>query len=356
MCQHTDHNPLHCILPPYVLRTIAERSSDTERSHMVETLENDAALRLLRIEKPFRLGMIRSLSFSDQPLERKIRMIYSAEGTQMLPGNLVRDEGEPPSHDPAVNEAYDALGHTYDFFWDLFERDSLDGAGCILAATVHFGQHYGNAFWNGGQMIFGDGDDQIFKRFTLALEVIGHELTHGIIQKEVKLNYLHQPGALNESIADVFGSLIKQRSLNQSAAEADWLIGADLLTDQVEGNALRSLAQPGSAYNDPILGKDPQPSHMNDFVYTSDDYGGVHINSGIPNRAFYLFAMALGGYAWERAGRVWYHTLLRSEFRSNTGFRRFARLTFEAAERLYGPASLESVALREAWQQVGIAV
>lgn len=274
----------------------------------------------------------------------------------MLPGFLVRDEGEPPSEDPVVNEAYDALGLTYDFFWELFERDSLDGAGCVLAATVHFGQRYGNAFWNGGQMIFGDGDDQIFKRFTLSLEVIGHELTHGIVQKEVNLNYMHQPGALNESIADVFGSLIKQRSLNQSVGEADWLIGADLLTDQVAAKALRSLAEPGTAYDDPILGKDPQPRHMNDFVSTSDDYGGVHINSGIPNHAFYLFATALGGYAWERAGRVWYHTLLRSEFRSNTGFRRFARLTSETAERLYGPASREGKILREAWQQVGIVV
>ena len=159
-----------------------------------------------------------------------------------------------------------------------------------LNGYVHFGQDYDNAFWNGQQMVFGDGDDDLFNRFTLSLDVIGHELTHGVTEDEAQLVYYREAGALNESVSDVFGSLVKQRVLNQTADQADWLIGAELLTDAVDGVALRSMAHPGTAYDDAVLGKDPQPAHMDDFVTTFADNGGVHINSGIPNRAFYLVA------------------------------------------------------------------
>src|SRR4029079_10299870 len=134
-------------------------------------------------------------------------------------------------------------------------------------------------------------------------------LTHGVTQDEAQLVYSNQSGALNESLSDVFGSLIKQFSLNQTADQADWLIGAGLLTKQVKGVALRSMKAPGTAYDDPVLGKDPQPDHMSRFVTTAADRGGVHITSGIPNRAFYLAATAIGGYAWEVAGKIWYTTL-----------------------------------------------
>src|SRR4029079_944922 len=134
-------------------------------------------------------------------------------------------------------------------------------------------------------------------------------LTHGVTQDEAQLVYSNQSGALNESLSDVFGSLIKQFSLNQTADQADWLIGAGLLTKQVNGVALRSMKAPGTAYNDPVLGKDPQPAHMKDYVNTISDNGGVHINSGIPNHAFYLIATQIGGNAWEKAGQIWYLTL-----------------------------------------------
>src|SRR5690606_15620654 len=110
-------------------------------------------------------------------------------------------------------------------------------------------------------------------------------------------------------ISDVFGALAKQYRLGQRAGQADWLIGAGLFTDAVQARALRSMAEPGTAYDDPLLGKDPQPGHMRDFVVTQEDNGGVHINSGIPNRAFHLAALALDGHAWEPAGRIWYDAL-----------------------------------------------
>ncbi len=139
--------------------------------------------------------------------------------------------------------------------------------------------------------------------------MVAHELAHGLIESEAALVYFNRSGALNESVSDVFGVLTKQHALGQTAAEADWLVGAELLTDKVNGVALRSMANPGTAYDDPLLGRDPQPAHMRDYIETRQDNGGVHLNSGIPNRAFYLAATALGGYAWEQAGRIWYDTI-----------------------------------------------
>src|SRR5262249_6826367 len=148
-----------------------------------------------------------------------------------------------------------------------------------------------------------------FNRFTISVDIMGHELTHGVTAYTAGLIYQGQSGALNESISDVFGSMVKQFALSQTVATADWLIGAGIFTPKVNGVALRSMKEPGTAYNDPVLGKDPQPADMAHYVNTSSDNGGVHINSGIPNRAFYLTAVALGGNSWDRAGRIWYATL-----------------------------------------------
>ena len=185
-----------------------------------------------------------------------------------------------------------------------------------LDFTVHYGEDYNNAFWNGTQMVYGDGDGELFDRFTKRIDVIGHELTHGITEYEAALNYQGQPGALNESFSDVFGSLIKQYTLKQTVDKADWLIGKGVFSKKVKGVALRSMQQPGTAYYDPTIGKDPQPGHMKNYVKTSNDNGGVHINSGIPNRAFYLAAIEIRGYGWEKTGKIWYITL-RDRMREN---------------------------------------
>jgi Zn-dependent metalloprotease len=205
-------------------------------------------------------------------------------------------------------------------------------------------------------MVFGDGDGVIFNRFTIALDIIGHELAHGVTEDESQLQYFNQSGALNESMSDVFGSLIKQFVNNQTASQADWLIGAGLLAPGVNGVALRSMKDPGSAFNDPLLGSDPQPKHMNDFVNTFNDNGGVHINSGIPNHAFFQVASKLGGFSWEKAGRIWYDTLRDPRVRPNTGFRRFARITHDIAGQLFSLTSPERTAVRDGWAAVGITV
>lgn len=285
-------------------------------------------------------------SLSDAPN----RSISDAANTQDLPGAVVRTEDDPPVDDAAVNEAFDGLGATFEMLLAAFGRNSLDGAGAPLDATVHYGIDYDNAFWDGTRMVFGDGDGEVFAGFTRSTTVIGHELAHGVVQHTADLEYQGQPGALNESIADVFGALTEQHLLGQTAAEATWLVGAEIFTDAVQGKALRSMLHPGTAYDDDELGKDPQPDHMIGYVHTTEDNGGVHINSGIPNRAFALFATDLGGNAWERAGTVWYRALTGG-LSSRATFTDFADATVAAASAL---GDETAKAARRAWTTVGV--
>ncbi|MFN2631896.1 MAG: M4 family metallopeptidase [Thermoanaerobaculia bacterium] len=333
------------IVPPHMLRAIAENGSPGERRDALATLLASERFRTRR-------QLVAGLPLMT-PAGEKRRTIFDAHHGTSLPGWLARSEGQGETGDATADEAYDGAGATFDLYFDAWGRNSVDDRGMRLDSSVHYGSGYDNAFWNGTQMVYGDGDGKLFTRFTVAIDVIGHELTHGVTAHEANLEYQDQPGALNESISDVFGSLVKQRALQQTAISADWLIGAGLFTKRVAGRALRSLETPGTAYDDPVLGKDPQPGHMSDYVETSDDDGGVHINSGIPNRAFYLAATAIGGFAWEKAGRIWY-VALRDRFRKTTDFAQAARLTAAVAEELYGKAGREAAAVRDAWSAVGL--
>jgi Zn-dependent metalloprotease len=354
MCSRSHvRRPVFCILPPYILRSILEHGNPDQRAHASATLAVDTTFRALRASTP----KADPAAGAGAHAGVKRRTIYSAHNQQTLPGSVVASETSPPvGTDDAVREAFDGLGATYDFYADAFNRSSIDDEGLALDATVHYGTRYDNAFWNGRQMVFGDGDGELFNRFTISLDIIGHELTHGVTEDESGLVYMFQAGALNESLSDVFGALVKQRANGQTAAQADWLIGAGLLTPSVHGVALRSMKAPGTAYDDRVLGKDPQPAHMKDYVTTYNDNGGVHINSGIPNRAFYEAAMGIGGYAWEHAGRIWYETLRDTALKPNTGFKRFAKLTASTAARLYGAGSDQEQIVIAAWAKVGIQV
>lgn len=353
------HHPIYCILPPHILKKIAENGTQDQSEKAMQTIVATEQLRGRRH------GIASMTSFNmtmaAAPITGKIRTIYTAQNGSTLPGTLVRNEGEPPTADVAVNEAYDGSGVTYDLYNDIYERNSVDGKGLKLDSTVHYQKNYDNAFWDGRQMVYGDGDEglppaqQLFNRFTIAVDVIGHELTHGVTQYSANLAYWDQPGALNESISDVFGSLVKQYQLKQAATDADWLIGAGLLTSNVKGVALRSMKAPGTAYDDPVLGKDPQPATMKDFVVTTQDNGGVHINSGIPNHAFYVVATNLGGFAWSKAGMIWYKTLT-GKLTDRSNFQDMANLTYQTAGELYGLGSLEQQGVKNGWLEVGINV
>ncbi|WP_109210012.1 MULTISPECIES: M4 family metallopeptidase [Microbacterium] len=343
------------IVPPYLLARIAAvqeegwaRAAEAARSTL-------AAPREYRpVRSRLRLSIQEPGTLVAEATPAPDREISDAQQREVLPGVPARGEDDPATGDAAVDEAFDGLGFTFDFWWDAYARDSIDGSGSSLLATVHYGRDYDNAFWNGERMVFGDGDGEVFVGFTGSLSVIAHELAHGVIEDEGGLLYRGQSGALNESVADVFGALAEQHHEGQTADAATWLIGEGIFTDAVQGRALRSLAEPGTAYDDDVLGKDPQPAHMRDFVHTRDDNGGVHINSGIPNHAFYLTASALGGRAWERAGLIWYRTLTGGTLSSTADFSMFARATLSAAVSEYGENSEEVDAVRAGWTGVGV--
>ena len=334
------------IVPPYLLQHLLASDDPDLAEHARRTLVHDTVLRA----RPVHPGPRRQAAEASGPH----RTVHDAHHGTALPGEVVLHEGDQPVADEAVDQAYDGLGATWHLYHEVFGRDSVDGNGLPLVATVHYGQHYDNAFWNGSQMVFGDGDGTVFLGFTGSLDVIGHELTHGVTESTAAMTYRGQPGALNESVSDVFGSLVKQRALDQTADDADWLIGADLLAPGVKGVGLRSMKAPGTAYDDPRLGQDPQPADLAGYVQTADDNGGVHINSGIPNHAFYLVATAIGGHAWEAPGQIWYDVLTGPSIRSDCDFATFAGLTVVAANDRYGARSTEARAVQHAWQTVGV--
>lgn len=349
--------PAQCVVPPYLVEAIVRSGTPEQRDWAVRTLSLDASVRSQRVHALRGVVTGHAGRLAVGPEVEPRRTIYDAGQQETLPGRLVRAEGAAPTADVAVNQAYDGLGATFVCYRDVFGRDSIDNAGMPMLASVHFGAGWDNAQWNGEQMVFGDGDGTLFGSFTACLDVIGHELTHGVTQYEAQLAYLDQSGALNESISDCFGSMVKQYALGQTAEQADWLIGAELILPGFHGTALRSMKDPGTAYDDPVLGKDPQPGNMSGYVTTAQDSGGVHVNSGIPNRAFALTALALGGSSWERAGQIWYEALRDPSIAPHTrfaGFAGFAQATLRAAQRSYDAAAVDVV--RTAWGEVGVTV
>lgn len=359
------HNPICCIVPPYMLKVVALRGDKDMASMARSLLKQNEKLREERAEQAhagrpepgLMSGAFVSNAVSDAAVLRAVlpdRRIHDGEFKAALPGKLVRSEGDGPTGIEDADQAYDGAGEVFSLFAEEYGRNSLDGAGLPLIATVHHRRNYNNAFWNNGQMAYGTGDGTLFRTFT-ELSVIGHEMAHGVVEHSGGLIYQNQSGALNESIADVFGSLTVQRSLGLRIHEADWLVGRGILGPNIKGVALRSMKAPGTAYSDDLLGQDPQPWHMDHFVSTSDDNGGVHINSGIPNHAFYLFCNYIGGKSWELPGRIWYRALQTLNNPMAT-FSDWADQTMEAAIELTGLGSMEMIYLRRAWKLVGIAV
>ncbi len=341
----------HFIVPPQLLEQRALRGSAEERELALATLSIDHSIRAGRIQNALLAGSAQRLQLAvRRGAGRPDRTVFDAKHRlDTHATSVLRTEEGQPSADAAANQAFDGLGATYGFYWDVFRRDSIDNATLPLLGEVHFGERYDNAFWDGQRMMFGDGDGQLFTGFTKAIDVIGHELTHGVTEATLGLRYLGQPGALNESISDVFGSMVKQYQLGQTSEQADWLIGAGILGSVMQGEALRSMKAPGTAYEG-----DNQPGSMSGYVSTASDNGGVHLNSGIPNHAFYLAAVALGGHAWEKAGRIWYEVMVRRAVGSQAGFVQFAQATTTMAASLFGLGSAEARAVQDAWRETQV--
>jgi Zn-dependent metalloprotease len=285
------------------------------------------------------------------------REVYDAQHREIGDnefGKLVRSEGQKSNGDKDADNAYDNAGVVHDFYAKILGRDSIDDKGMVLKSTVHFGRDYNNAYWDGQKMVYGDGDGEEFTPLSGGLDVVGHELTHGVTEHSSNLEYHNQPGALNESFSDVFGEIIEQYKENptgfgtlDAAKAADWLIGEDVFTPGTKGDALRSMKAPGTGYRG-----DPQPAHMSKYKKMADnewgDYGGVHINSGIPNKAAYEVGIHLGS---EKLAKIWYETLTH-KLSSNSSFQDAANATVQVAGTLYDSATAKIVS--DAWKAVGL--
>ena len=216
-------------IPLHILQHVAKHGDDDARATVKETLIHTA-----------RLAEDRDHAFLDTPNGVKAapgerRRVYDAQQKRSLPGKLVMDGRSVTSKDIEALEAFDGSGAVRDFYANAFQRDSIDGKGMALVSTIHYGKKFDNAMWDGRQMVYGDGDGKLFNRFTIALDVIGHEETHGVTQHTAALQYHDQPGALNEHISDAFGIMIKQYTLGQTATQSDWLIGKGLFGPNVHG-------------------------------------------------------------------------------------------------------------------------
>ncbi|MDC9612407.1 M4 family metallopeptidase [Xenorhabdus khoisanae] len=337
------------IIPPSLLEYVVKICGQSDKAYILKTLNHVYNLMNSSAELDI-------LTHEYQPgnYNKLDRMVYDAQYNDQYPGKiLILDEITATSDDISANEAYEYLGKTYEFYKNVFGRNSIDNKGLKLVASVHYQKNYMNAFWDNNQMVFGDGYAPYFNRFTSCIDITAHELTHGVIESEANLDYAYQSGALNESIADVFGIMVKQYTNNQQASESDWLIGQGILGYALNPNndpniALRSFKNPGSANP-----KDNQVGHMDQYQDLSvrDDQGGVHKYSGIPNKAFYLLAIELGGYSWELAGKIWYETLLDERLSHKASFNDFAILTINNAEKLFGKKISDIVT--HSWKQVG---
>jgi Zn-dependent metalloprotease len=331
-----------CIIPPDLLyRVIREGKTEEEKDRAIRTLEISESLRTQRAV----LSKIGGLRLVGPPEKRRI--IYDAnhgEDIFSLPGTLRRDEGDDiETGDSDVDNSYLNSGKVYDFYKDAFMRNSIDDGSLALQSSVHFGTDFDNAVWTGNQMVFGDGSGVIFKKGSLtSLTVMAHELTHGVTDNEANLVYRGQPGALNEHMSDVFAIMCDQWVNHETAETSDWLIGRGILVG--DGRALRSLKEPGTAH--PL---DKQINHMNNY-HTGMR---IHYSSGIPNKAFYVTCEKIGGFSWEKAGKIWYLTL-RDRLHEYSKFQDAADLTFEVAGSLFGEESDEQKAVSLGWKSVGI--
>lgn len=288
------------------------------------------------------------------------RQLYDAGGKFLeeseFPGTRARFEGEPPTHKFELDQAYEYTGVVRDFYKKVFGRDSIDNRGMKFIGTENFGINFENAFWTpkAKQMVYGSpGADSAWSTVVL-LDVIAHEITHGITEYEAGYEYAGQAGALNEHISDVFGQVIRQWYEKKSAKDSDWLIGKGIWKPGINGKALRNMLNPGTAYDDVKIGKDYQPAHMKNYarlaVDNQHDWGGVHVNCGIPNRAFALFSIDVGGNAWDRPAHIWYAA--RAGSGTKPSFAQFAFATIQAAKKLGYDKDVSK--LEKAWLAVGV--
>ena len=345
-------NPIRCIIPPY----IADKMKDSSKHKPEESLDNQLRNYRFRSDRKFFSALphagqkMMAVKKAKPGKPKPVIEVHNVAKAYSLPGKLMTAAQIAKDKD-AIN-VRNAAGYTWDFYYRIFNRNSVDNAGLPLINSIHYGKKYDNAMWNGRQMVYGDGDAVTFGSFTLDIDIIGHELTHGVTQYTANLNYENQSGALNESFSDVFGIMIKQYALKQDVNQSNWLIGENVMLGKPY--ALRSMIAPGTAYQKhSIWGDDPQPATMDKYVKMPNteegDNGAVHYNSGIPNFAFCTAAREAGGYAWETVGKVWYAALTQS-LAADADFASMKKSTILQAQKLFGKNSKVHKAVINGWK------
>jgi Zn-dependent metalloprotease len=361
MCKN-HFNPSHCIIPPYMLNKLMQSGNKKVADMAIKTNFRSNRLRNDRIY--FHKASIKEKVFfgllTEQAAKEAMQMeVFDCKQKTDFSGAtlLWSSENNQKITSVAAKNVIKGGKASWDFYWQLFGRNSIDNRGMLIRQYIHYDIGMDNAYWDGRRMVYGDGDGTVFKSFTSDIDIIGHELTHGVMEYEANLDYENEAGALNESFSDIFGIMIKQRFNNQDVIKSNWLIGEKVMIGPAY--ALRSLKAPGSAYlNHPELGDDPQPATMDRYQKlpntAAGDWGGVHINSGIPNFAFYVAAYNMGGYAWERAGRIWYAVLTDPDLAQNSKFIDVKNLTIVHAERIFGVNSPEVKAVQKGWMEAKV--
>lgn len=358
----TQINPLYCIIPPYMLDKLMESDNKEisdpaiNSSFRSSRFHNDRSFfQKSTIHEKTILGVI---AMTRGPADMQMTVYNCRHKTDFANAKKLWDSNTKKKViSVAAKNVIKGGKASWDFYFQLFGRNSIDNNGMTITQYIHYDRKLDNAYWDGRRMIYGDGDRIVFKSFTSDIDIVGHELTHGVTENESNLDYENQAGALNESFSDIFGIMIKQKYFNQDVKKANWLIGEKVMKGK--NYAIRSMKAPGTAYlNHPELGNDPQPATMDNYVNLPDtpagDWGGVHINSGIPNYAFYIAAFNIGGYAWEKAGRIWYAVLTDKNLAQNAGFTDVKNMTIVNAEKLYGINSPEVNAVKQGWNEAKV--
>ena len=348
------------IIPNDVLRRLAQDASlpNESRQAMSRTAVIDHAVRQLRRQALALTAAVHSVAPALQAVAATPAItVYDCHNTHHLPGTPVPHPDT--AQDQSAERAAKAAAAVAEFYREIFHRNSIDNAGMTIMSSIHYGVKYNNAMWNGSQMLYGDGDGQTFSDFTGGNDVIGHELTHGVTQHSLQLDYQDEAGGLNESLSDVFGSMFRQWQANQDVNAADWLIGHNIVgpAAQAKGlTCLRDMANPAAAH---CIA--PQPANYSQYEPGMDP----HYSSGIPNLAFCLFAKAIGSpqfpnktadyaFSWRIAGQIWYYAMTNGGPAPAMTMRQFADRTHGAAAHLFAGNSAIDNALKAAWTQVGV--
>ncbi len=342
------------IIPKSALERLAkDKSLDAEqKKSLTDTMKVDAELRRLRTQA-IKLTKVAGLmavapntAAAAAALAPPVVSVFNCNHSQTLPGVQIPNPGG--SADPTAKRTFVETSAVAAFFSQVFGRNSIDNAGMALISSIHFGTNYNNAFWNGSQMTYGDGNGQIFVDFTKGNDVIAHELTHGLTQFTLQLNYTNEAGGLNESMSDCFGSMFRQWQAKQNVTQADWLIGKDIMGPAAIAagfKCLRDMANPAAKH-----ALAPQPTKFSQVKPGMDP----HESSGPPNLAFCTACKAAGGYSWDKVGKIWYRAMTGFGPSPNMKMKAFANRTRSVAAQLYPGNTAIANAVDAGWKKVGL--